>query len=422
MSRLKVFLAIAACLTIVAVVGLAAWPNNGSPGVASEDPPAVAGAEPAEGEAAVDAEEFEGEPGDEEEEEEGNGPEDLYVFQRTIGGTAMPGGPVQAKAGAKAARIRKRTRRVAPAVAHKRWSFLGPTNIGARVTDLVADASRADTVWAATATGGVWVSKDAGDTFEYAWNDRFTQSIGAIAQAPDGTLYVGTGEANPGGGSLTFGGDGLYRSRDRGRTWERVGLTESSTIGRLVVHPGDPDHVVAAVSGDVFAAGGQRGLYESRDGGDTWARILKPPNGTTGAVDVAIDPKDPDNILVAMWITSAIRTSATTPARARASGGPPTAARRSPAWASRTDSRLPPTASAGSASRSTPGIRAAHTRSTPTTNSALSRPSSRHATAGSTGSPRPGLRRSPRRRASMAGGSPACGSIRPTRTTSSSPA
>jgi photosystem II stability/assembly factor-like uncharacterized protein len=295
-SRLKILLAIVSCLTIAAAVGLSLGSSDPSPAGDGDEWNAQAEADEFEGEAGEEG--FEGEEG---EEEDGNGPEDLYLFERGIGGTRMPSARIQAKAGAKAERIRRRTRRAAPAVAGKQWGFLGPTNVGARVTDMVADVSEPDTLWAASATGGVWVSRDSGDTFEYAWNDRLTQSIGAIAQAPDGTLYAGTGETNPGGGSLTFGGDGIYRSTDRGKTWERIGLTESSTIGRIVLDPRDPEHILVAVSGDLFAPGGQRGLYESRDGGDTWARTLEPPNGTTGAADVAIDPKDPDNILVTMW-------------------------------------------------------------------------------------------------------------------------
>lgn len=231
---------------------------------------------------------------------ERQGPEDLYLFQRTIAGTAMPTAELRARAGAQAQRIRRDTLAAGDAPGG-RWRSHGPTNIGARVTDMVHDVTRRNTLWIAAATGGVWVSRDGGVTFEYAWKHRLTQSIGAIAQAPDGTLYVGTGETNPGGGSLTYGGDGVYRSRNRGRTWKRVGLKGTSTIGRVMVDPTDSRHVWVAASGDLFAPGGGRGLYESRNGGRTWRRALEPPNGTTGAVDVAIDPKDPDNMLVAMW-------------------------------------------------------------------------------------------------------------------------
>ena len=236
-----------------------------------------------------------------EQEGELNGPEDLYLFQRTISGSAMPTAAIRDRAGAQAARIRAATRRKGIDLARTRWRPLGPTNIGARVTDMVHDVALRDTLWIAAATGGVWVSRDAGVTFEYAWNNSLTQSIGAIAQASDGTLYVGTGETNPGGGSLTYGGDGIYTSTDQGKTWQHMGLDDSSTIGRIVVDPTDARHVLVAVSGDLFAPGGQRGLYETHDAGATWTQILAPPNETTGAADVAIDPQNPDNILVAMW-------------------------------------------------------------------------------------------------------------------------
>ncbi|MDQ4005899.1 MAG: glycoside hydrolase, partial [Actinomycetota bacterium] len=180
---------------------------------------------------------------------ERHGPEDLYLFQRTVGGTAMPTAAIRERAGQQADRLLARSKRKAPKFTKKKWSSLGPTNIGARVTDMVTDVSLPDTLWVAAATGGVWVSRDAGKTFGYAWHDRLPQSIGAIAQAPDGTLYVGTGETNPGGGSLTYHGDGVYKSTDRGQTWQHIGLEGSSTIGRIVVDPGNSNHVWVAVSG-----------------------------------------------------------------------------------------------------------------------------------------------------------------------------
>ncbi|MDP9406173.1 MAG: glycoside hydrolase, partial [Actinomycetota bacterium] len=182
-----------------------------------------------------------------------------------------------------------------------RWELTGPTNIGGRVLDIAVDPTLPDTLYIATATGGVWKSSDAGTTFEPAWPDDLTQAIGTVAITPDGTLFAGTGETGPGGGSMTYGGTGVYRSTDRGASWELVGLPESSRISRIVVSPHDPKTIFAAASGPLFTPGGQRGLYRSTDGGDTWERVLKGDNATTGATDVAIDPKNPKRLFAAMW-------------------------------------------------------------------------------------------------------------------------
>lgn len=182
-----------------------------------------------------------------------------------------------------------------------RWTSEGPTNIGGRVTGLAVDPELDDTVYLGAASGGVWRSDDAATTFAPIWPDRFPQSIGDVDMAADGTLYVGAGEANAGGGSLTYEGDGIYRSTDRGETWENVGLPSSANVGRIAIDPGDPDTVYVAAAGSMFRPGGDRGLYRSTDGGDTWQRLLAGANEWTGAIDVALDPTNPDRIFAAMW-------------------------------------------------------------------------------------------------------------------------
>ncbi len=228
------------------------------------------------------------------------GPEDGYLFARSMTGIAPTAASFRAVARQRAA-VARATRREAPRLLARRWRFEGPTNIGGRVVDLALDPRHTGTVYVATAGGGVWRTVDRGRTFQPAWPRRLPQSVGAIAMSPDGTLYAGTGETNPGGGSITYGGDGVYRSTDGGRTWRHLGLRRSSTIARLVVDPGNPRRLYAAVSGNLFVSGGQRGLYVSNDRGRSWDRLLAPPNGTTGASDVAVDPTRPNRIFVGMW-------------------------------------------------------------------------------------------------------------------------
>nr|WP_201749240.1 glycosyl hydrolase [Micromonospora acroterricola] len=218
-------------------------------------------------------------------------PAEFRYLQKTVPGVALPRHAYDTAARA-AARL--------PAVGG-RWSAVGPTNIGGRITSLALDPTRADTVYAAAASGGVWVSRDAGQRFEPAWPDGWTQAMGAVATGPDGTLYAGTGEVNPGGGSITYEGTGLYASRDGGRTWRFLGLRDSGAIGAITVDPADPRRIFVAAAGSLYNGGGDRGVYRSTDGGATWARVLAGANEFTGATEVLLDPRDPGRLYAVLW-------------------------------------------------------------------------------------------------------------------------
>jgi photosystem II stability/assembly factor-like uncharacterized protein len=158
-----------------------------------------------------------------------------------------------------------------------------------------------DTIYIAAASGGLWKSTDKGAHFNAIWPITNVQAMGALVITSTGTLIAGTGEANPGGGSLTYGGAGIYRSTDGGATWQNTGLTNSGAIGRLAVDPTNPQRIFAAAAGPLFNHGGERGVYRSLDGGVTWTQVLAGDNDTTGAVDLAIDPSNPNRIFAAMW-------------------------------------------------------------------------------------------------------------------------
>jgi hypothetical protein len=181
------------------------------------------------------------------------------------------------------------------------WQNLGPANVGGRVTDLVTHPTQANTVFAGAATGGVWKSTNAGATFSPAWNPALPPSIGALAITPAGVLFAGTGESNPGGGSVTFPGNGIYRSTDGGVSWTHLGLAGTDRIGRIAIDPANAGRIFAAATGNLFVPGGPRGLYRTTDGGTTWQVVLAGTTATTGAVDVAIDPGNPNRVYAAMW-------------------------------------------------------------------------------------------------------------------------
>ncbi|HEY0699252.1 MAG TPA: glycosyl hydrolase [Micromonospora sp.] len=218
-------------------------------------------------------------------------PADYRFLQKTAPGEALPR-HAYADAAAAARRL--------PLVGGD-WTAVGPTNVGGRVTSLALDPHRPDTVYAAAASGGVWVSRDAGQRFESIWPAEATQAMGAVATGPDGTLYAGTGEANPGGGSVTYEGTGLYASTDGGRNWRLLGLRDSGAISAIVVDPADPARIYVAAAGSLYNPGGERGVYRSTDGGASWQRIRAGANDFTGATELLIDPRDPDRLYAVLW-------------------------------------------------------------------------------------------------------------------------
>ncbi|HZM75975.1 MAG TPA: hypothetical protein VFC19_09625 [Candidatus Limnocylindrales bacterium] len=221
------------------------------------------------------------------------GADHWFAMQRMFPFQELDLGELQRKGHAEAAALRG-----APGI-QAAWQGLGPSNIGGRVTDIVAHRTQANTVFAAAASGGVWRSTDAGLTFSSAWNPTLTPSIGALAMSSTGVLYAGTGESNPGGGSTTFPGSGVYRSSDNGATWQSLGLTGSDRIGRIAIDPANSNRLFVAATGNLFVSGGQRGLYRTTDGGATWQLVLAGANGTTGAVDVAIGTNN--RVYAVMW-------------------------------------------------------------------------------------------------------------------------
>lgn len=182
------------------------------------------------------------------------------------------------------------------------WEYRGPDNIGGRITDLAIHPSDHNTIYAGAASGGLFKTTDRGQTWQPIFDDALSLSIGDldIAATNPNVLYVGTGEANAGGGSLTYDGTGVYKSTDAGTTWQHCGLTEAGSIGRLVIHPQDTAKVYVAAMGHMFANNPERGIYRTEDGGQTWENILF-VSDSTGGVEIAVHPTQPDTLYAAMW-------------------------------------------------------------------------------------------------------------------------
>jgi len=175
---------------------------------------------------------------------------------------------------------------------------LGPAVSGGRVTSVTGLPGKPGTYYVGSAGGGLWKTIDDG----MSWNDIFKQaaSIGAVALAPSNPndVWVGTGESNP--RNDTLNGHGIYYSPDGGKTWQFKGLADAGQISRIIVNPTNPDIVYVAVLGNVWKSSDTRGVYMTTDGGKNWKKVLY-VNDTTGASDIAMDPKNPNVMFAGMW-------------------------------------------------------------------------------------------------------------------------
>lgn len=182
------------------------------------------------------------------------------------------------------------------------WVFKGPLNIGGRISAVAMDPSDMQTIYAGAASGGIFKTTNTGASWVPIFDDALSLSIGDIAIAPSDPdiIWVGTGEANAGGGSMAYDGFGIYRSNDAGSTWEHFGLENCGSIGRLVIHPSDPQVCFVAAMGRLFSDNPERGVFRTTDGGENWEKVLY-INDSVGAIDIVMHPDHPDTLYAALW-------------------------------------------------------------------------------------------------------------------------
>ncbi len=181
-----------------------------------------------------------------------------------------------------------------------KWKFVGPDIISGRITDVEVHPQNRGIIFAGAATGGVWKTENSGTTWFPIMDDVASISVGDIAisaSQPD-TVWVGTGEANIFRGSVA--GVGVYKSTNGGKDWKHMGLEETHTIARIIIHPTNPDIVYVAASGNEWTVNPERGLYKTVDGGITWEKIFY-LNQSTGAIDLIMHPEDSQTLIVSMW-------------------------------------------------------------------------------------------------------------------------
>ncbi|MBE0573074.1 MAG: T9SS type A sorting domain-containing protein [Ignavibacteriaceae bacterium] len=180
------------------------------------------------------------------------------------------------------------------------WEFIGPLNVGGRVVDIEFNPSDPNIVYAGFATGGVFKSTDMGSSWFPVFDSLAVLTVGDIGIDPQNSdvIYVGTGEPN--GGHNNFPGGGVFKSTNAGSTWQFLGLEETTSIGRVLVHPVNSNIVYLAAVGSYFAPNEERGVYKSTDAGLTWNKSLF-ISDSTGAIDIIMDPTNPDRMMAAMW-------------------------------------------------------------------------------------------------------------------------
>ena len=229
-----------------------------------------------------------------------------YLFVAAAACAAAAALRAQSPARADAEYLRKaydtyRSMKASSPYAQLPWQYTGPTNISGRATDIaVADRGTSRRIYAAYATSGLWKTDDDGATWQSIFDDQATTSLGDIAVAPSNPdhVWVGTGEANLFRASMA--GVGVYKSVDAGKTFTHMGLTDTQTIGRILVHPTNPDVVYVAASGHAWTDNEMRGVFKTTDGGKTWNKVFY-QSPRTGAWDLVMDPANPDVIYASMW-------------------------------------------------------------------------------------------------------------------------
>ncbi len=170
---------------------------------------------------------------------------------------------------------------------------LGPARQCGRVLHVAGHPSDRFTFYVSPGTGGLWRTTNNGTTFEPILPDASNVPVGHFAIAPSDPKVIWVGTGDPASGRIPFRGFGVMKSVDGGRTWASMGLERTRHIGRIAIHPSNPDIVYVAALGYHFSANPERGLYKTGDGGQTWAKVLD-LDGKIGFVEVVVRPDDPD--------------------------------------------------------------------------------------------------------------------------------
>ncbi|MBX2816019.1 MAG: glycosyl hydrolase, partial [Saprospiraceae bacterium] len=177
---------------------------------------------------------------------------------------------------------------------------IGPAMTSGRIADIAIDPTDQNTMYVAAGSGNLWKTENAGTTWKPIFEKYGSYSLGCITIDPQNpyTLWLGTGE-NVGGRHVGFG-DGIYVSHDAGKSWSNKGLKKTEHLSKIIVHPTNSNVLWVAAQGPLWSKGGERGLYKTTDGGETWEKTLG-DDAWTGVTDIVIDPRNPDVLYAATW-------------------------------------------------------------------------------------------------------------------------
>ncbi len=185
-------------------------------------------------------------------------------------------------------------------IAGMKWRNLGPANFMGRLSDVVGIPGPSKTLFVAAAAGGIWKTTNNGITWRPVFDDKRVISMGMLAIAPSDTQQVWAGTGEPNSRNSIEPGGGIFKSTDGGITWKASGLEKTEQIGRIVVHPTNPNIVFVAALGAAWRSNPERGIYRTTDGGATW-QLVKFVSDKAGFIDIAINPKDPNILFAASW-------------------------------------------------------------------------------------------------------------------------
>ncbi len=182
------------------------------------------------------------------------------------------------------------------------WRAVGPMQAGARVEAIAVPPGDHGTVYVGVGSGNLWKTENNGLSWTPIFEKESTFSIGdvAISASDPDLVWVGTGETQPRHSGYSYSGTGVFKSNDGGESWENMGLHDSHHVGKVLIHPEDPDVVYVAALGHFWSPNQQRGVFRTQDGGQTWEQVLF-VSDRTGVVDLVMDPSDPEVLLASGW-------------------------------------------------------------------------------------------------------------------------
>ncbi|HXN22687.1 MAG TPA: hypothetical protein VOA41_08090 [Candidatus Dormibacteraeota bacterium] len=186
------------------------------------------------------------------------------------------------------------------AVKNLQFREIGPAVMGGRIDDFAVVESNPNIVYVGTATGGIWKTTNAGTSWEPLFDKQSVSTIGDLALAPSDPAIVWAGTGEPNNRQSSSWGDGIYKSTDSGKTWTKMGLEDTRHIGRVVIHPLNPNTVYVAALGHLWGPNHERGVFKTNDGGKTWTQSLF-VNEDTGVSDIAMDPESPETLYAAAY-------------------------------------------------------------------------------------------------------------------------